>query len=160
MSLTMTLPSSPDGARAVPEGIATEPDRPPRFGGLFWHLARRLSRLTMPLAGKRWNPFFAVVEHRGRHSGRRYSTPVAARRTADGFVVSLAFGGQVDWYRNILAAGGATIRWRGVAYPVGTPVAIPPAEALASFTVVQRVAMRAVRIEGFIRLPDARVGAA
>ena len=83
-----------------------ELDRPPRFGGLFWSLARPMSRLTMPLAGKRWNLIFAVVEHRGRRSGRVYSTPVAARRTPGGFIVSLAFGAQVDWHRNLLAAGG------------------------------------------------------
>jgi hypothetical protein len=38
----------------------------------------------LPLAGKRWNPIFAVAEHRGRKSGRQYVTPVAARASMTG----------------------------------------------------------------------------
>jgi deazaflavin-dependent oxidoreductase (nitroreductase family) len=114
----------------------------------------------MPLAGKRWNPVFAVVEHRGRSTGRAYRTPVAARRTADGFVISLAFGSQVDWYRNIVAAGGGIIRWRGVDYRVGAPERTSPVEAFAAFHPVQRFFMRIAGIDGFIRVRDADGSAA
>src|SRR5437879_4644534 len=93
----------------------------PRFGGLLWRLSRLTKSLTLPLAGKRWNPIFAVVEHRGRRTGRAYATPVAARRTDGGFLITLAFGAQVDWYRNLLAADGGVIRWRGHAYRVTAP---------------------------------------
>ncbi len=130
---------------------ATAPSRP-RFGGIFWRLSRFTRPLTMPLAGKRWNPVFAIVEHRGRRTGRVYRTPVAARRTAEGFVISLAFGAQVDWYRNIMAAGGGIMRWRGKAYRVGAPVRIGPVEAFAAFHPVQRVFMRIAGIDGFIRV--------
>jgi hypothetical protein len=34
---------------------------PPRFAGFFWRLARRTGALALPLAGKRWNPIFAVM---------------------------------------------------------------------------------------------------
>jgi deazaflavin-dependent oxidoreductase (nitroreductase family) len=114
----------------------------------------------MPLAGKRWNPVFAVVEHRGRSTGRAYRTPVAARRTADGFVISLAFGSQVDWYRNIVVAGGGIIRWRGVDYRVGAPEPTSPVEAFAAFHPVQRFFMRIAGIDGFIRVRDADGSAA
>jgi deazaflavin-dependent oxidoreductase (nitroreductase family) len=125
----------------------------PRFGGVLWRITRRTTALALPLAGKRWNPVFAVVEHRGRSTGRPFATPVAARRTADGFVVSLAFGAQVDWYRNLMAAGGGTIRWRGKDYAVGRPAVIERASALAAFHPIQRFFLRIGGIDGYISIP-------
>ena len=126
--------------------------RPPLFGGLLWRLARRTGGFAMPLAGKRWNPIFAVLEHRGRRSGRTYATPVAARRTDDGFVISLAFGAQVDWYRNVVAAGGGAIRWRGATYAVADPRRIGPAAGIAAFNAVQRFFLRLGAIDGYVHL--------
>lgn len=83
---------------------------------------RRLNPLMLSLAGSRRLSMFAVIYHRGRRSGRSYATPVSARPTADGFVISLTFGEQADWFRNVQAAGGCTIRWKGVNYPVIEPV--------------------------------------
>jgi deazaflavin-dependent oxidoreductase (nitroreductase family) len=108
----------------------------------------------MPLAGKRWNPVFAVVLHEGRRTGRRYATPVAARRVAGGFVISLAFGAQVDWYRNLLAAGGARIRWRGREYEIGAPETIDRQTGRAAFHPIQRLALRVGGIDGYIRVAD------
>lgn len=127
----------------------------PRFGGILWRLARRTTALMLPFAGQRWNPVFAVLEHRGRRTGRQYEAPVAARRVAGGFVVALAFGAQVDWYRNLVAVGGGSLRWRGETYTVGAPVVIDPNLGLASFHLIQRAALRLGGIDAFIRLPDA-----
>ncbi len=139
--------------------IATTPrtreTREPRFGGILWRLARRTTALMLPFAGRRWNPVFAVLEHHGRRTGRRYEAPIAVRRVAGGFVVALAFGAQVDWYRNLLAAGGGSLRWRGGTYAVGAPVAIDADIGVASFHLIQRVALRLGGIDAFIRLPDA-----
>lgn len=108
----------------------------------------------MPLAGKRWNPVFAILEHQGRKSGRPYATPVAVRRTADGFVISLAFGAQVDWYRNLLTAGGGTIRWRGRAYRVTVSERLDAAAALPAFHPVQRFLLRLGGVDGYVRVRD------
>lgn len=126
----------------------------PRFGGLLWRMARFTSPMTMPLAGKRWNPIFAVIEHRGRRSGRRFATPIAARRIVGGFVISLAFGAQVDWYRNVVAGGGGTIRWRGETYRVATPERIDVATGLASFNPIQRFFLRIAGVDGYVRVAD------
>jgi deazaflavin-dependent oxidoreductase (nitroreductase family) len=126
----------------------------PRFGGILWRMARFTSPVTMPLAGKRWNPIFAVIEHRGRRSGRHYATPIAARRVAGGFVISLAFGAQVDWYRNLLADGGGTIRWRGDRYLVSRPERIDAASGLAVFHPAQRFLLRLAGVDGYVRLAD------
>jgi deazaflavin-dependent oxidoreductase (nitroreductase family) len=127
----------------------------PRFGGILWRAARLTSPMTMPLAGKWWNPVFAVVEHRGRRSGRHYATPVAVRRAAGGFVISLAFGAQVDWYRNLVAADCGTIRWRGERYRVSRPERIDVAVGLAAFHPVQRLLLRIAGVDGYVRVADA-----
>ena len=129
----------------------------PRFGGILWRFSRRTSGWASPLAGRRWNPLFARVLHRGRRSGRAYQTPVAARRVADGFVISLAFGAQVDWHRNLEAAGGGVIRWRGRDYEVSGPEMIDADEALREFDPVQRLFLRLAGIDGYIRVLDAAV---
>lgn len=137
-------------------GASAEP--PPRFGGILTRLVRRSTGLVLPLAGKRWNPLFAVVLHRGRRSGREHATPVAARRVPEGFVIALAFGARVDWYRNLRAAGGGRIRWRGHHYPVGAPETVGAATALPAFLPVQRVLFRMAGISGYIRVRDASPG--
>ena len=126
----------------------------PRFGGVLWRLARRTNAAALPFAGKRWNPIFSVIEHRGRRSGRLYTTPVAARRVERGFVISLAFGPQVDWHKNLLAAGGGTIRWRGNDHPVGAPQRIDVAQAVNAFHPIQRLLMRVAGLDGFVFVPD------
>lgn len=132
-----------------------EPAPKPRFGGVLWRIARLTSPLTLPLAGKRWNPVFSIVEHRGRKSGRRYAAPVAARRIDGGFVLALAFGAQVDWYRNLVAAGGGTIRWRGEQYPVTAPERIGPEAGVAAFHPLQRLLVRIAGIDGYVHVRDA-----
>jgi deazaflavin-dependent oxidoreductase (nitroreductase family) len=132
----------------------------PRFGGVLWRAARLLNPIMLPLAGKRWNPIFAVVEHRGRKSGREYVTPVAARRVDDGFVISLAFGAHVEWYRNLVAGQGATIRWRGRVYRVESPERIDKATALPAFMLIQRLALRIAHVDGYVRVFDAEPGRA
>ena len=122
----------------------------PRFGGVLWQLARRTSALAMPLAGTRWFPAFGLVVHRGRRSGIERRTPVAVRRSGNGFVLALAFGTQVDWYRNLVAAGGGRIRWRGRGYPVGAPAIVDRETAIAAFHPIQRLFLRLGGIDGFI----------
>jgi deazaflavin-dependent oxidoreductase (nitroreductase family) len=150
----MTVTTSHTGTASAAAGAAAASARAARFGGLFRRLARITSPLTLPLAGKRWNPVFAVVEHRGRRTGRRYTAPVAARRVPGGFVISLAFGAHADWHRNLLAAGGGAIRWRGRMYPVASPVPLDAAVARAAFHPVQRVLVRLASIDGFVRVAD------
>ena len=84
----------------------------------------------------------------------RTRPPWLTRRTSDGFVVALAFGAHVDWYRNLVVAGEGRIRWRGKEHPVGQPESVDADTALAAFHPVQRLALRIGGIDGFIRLPD------
>jgi hypothetical protein len=76
---------------------------------------------------------------------------------ADGFIISLAFGAQVDWHRNLEAAGGGVIRWRGRDYEVSRPEMIDGDVALSAFHAVQRLFLRLGGIDGYIRVHDAAV---
>ena len=124
-------------------------------------LPKRLARFNLlvtnrvlgPLA--RRAPGFAIVSHVGRRSGRAYRTPVAARRSGDGFIIALAFGAQVDWYRNLVAAGGGTIHWRGDVYSVTAPERVEAATVLTTFDPVQRFLLRIAGIDGYIQVRDA-----
>jgi len=58
-------------------------------------------------------PPFAVIEHRGRRSGRPYRTPVFAFRRGSEVVVVLSYGRNSQWVQNLEAAGaGGLIRAR------------------------------------------------
>lgn len=116
---------------------------------------RRLNPLMLSLAGSRRLSMFAVVYHQGRRSGRSYATPVSARPTVDGFVISLTFGEQADWFRNVQAAGGCTIRWKGVNYPVIEPVVVDWATVRSAFSLVERALVPVIGIEQFVRLRHA-----
>ncbi len=95
--------------------------------------ARLVNPLVLRLAGTRLLPLCGVLEHRGRRSGRLFRTPVVVRPTRDGFVVPTPWGDRSDWYRNIRAAGGCVVRWRGRDFPMVDPELVNVAEAGAAF---------------------------
>jgi deazaflavin-dependent oxidoreductase (nitroreductase family) len=116
---------------------------------------RRLNPLMLSLAGSRRLPMLAVIHHRGRRSGHSYTTPLAARLTADGFVIPLTFGEQADWFRNVQAAGGCMIQWKGVNYQVIEPVVVDWTTIRASFYPAERILVPLIGIEHFVRLRHA-----
>lgn len=88
------------------------------------------NRLTLRFAGKR---VYAVVHHQGRKSGSAYQTPVFAVPAGDGFILPLPYGEHADWCRNVLAAGGCRMQWRGRWYTLQNPRLIQPSEAICFF---------------------------
>jgi len=74
----------------------------------FRHIVGRyVNPVTRPLA--RRLPSFAVLTHRGRKSGRLYTTPVNVFRRGDEYFFYLTYGSDVQWVKNVLAAGSCTI---------------------------------------------------
>jgi deazaflavin-dependent oxidoreductase (nitroreductase family) len=116
---------------------------------------RHLNQLMLSLAGSRRLPMLAVIHHRGRRSGHSYATPLGARPMGDGFVIPLTFGERADWFRNVRAAGGCMIRWKGVNYPVIEPVVVDWATIRSAFYPVERVVVPLIGIEQFVRLKHA-----
>jgi hypothetical protein len=70
-----------------------------------------LNRATRQLALTGHGPF-SLILHVGRNSGR-YETPVILAAVPEGFVAELTYGENVQWLRNIEAAGGCTVVYRG-----------------------------------------------
>ncbi len=58
-------------------------------------------------------PLFGILTYAGRKSGRLYHTPLNVFKRGDGFVFALTYGSEVDWVKNVLAAGEAGLRTRG-----------------------------------------------
>jgi deazaflavin-dependent oxidoreductase (nitroreductase family) len=113
----------------------------------FAPIAPVFNRVAVRIAGDPLLPFWGVVRHEGRKSGRIYSTPVVARRTADGFAIPLAFGEGADWCRNLLAKGRGVMRWSGAEYPVFDPKVVGREEALPLFNGFEQRGLRAAGIE-------------
>ena len=70
------------------------------------------NRLLAPFAARL--PGLGVLEHIGRRSGTVRRTPLSVlRRGPDRYVIALYYGPDVEWARNVLAAGGCRVRTRG-----------------------------------------------
>jgi len=96
-------------------------------------VAKVLNPIVSPLA-ERMRPF-AVLHHKGRRSGREYSTPVQAYPTkSGGFVVALGYGYNSDWALNLLAAGGGSATRQGKRYVLTNPRRAGRDEALEQAT--------------------------
>jgi deazaflavin-dependent oxidoreductase (nitroreductase family) len=69
------------------------------------------NRFVLLFAG--WIPPLATVIHHGRLTGRKYRTPILAFPTDPGFVFALTYGRDVDWVKNLFAAGDGIIEYGG-----------------------------------------------
>lgn len=97
-------------------------------------LARFNRRMTNPIqrlwAGRL--PGYGIIEHVGRRSGTRYRTPVNLwQARPGGFAVLLTYGPERDWVKNLLAAGGGEIVWRGRRIAVSEPRVVSGSEGWA-----------------------------
>jgi deazaflavin-dependent oxidoreductase (nitroreductase family) len=138
-------------ARAVHTLGAAKSERP-LAGRIFGLFAPILNRFVTRIAGRRFVPLYVLLRHRGRRSGRAYATPVVGMRVAGGFAIPMAFGEGADWYRNIVASGGATMRQNGTEHQLGDPAAIDPDSAASPFPEWQRPVFRALGIRRFLFL--------
>jgi deazaflavin-dependent oxidoreductase (nitroreductase family) len=114
-------------------------------------LKHTLNPLTRRLARSSFGPF-ALIQHVGRRSGKRYETPIIARPIHDGFVIELTYGPDVDWHKNIVAAGGCTLVWHGRAYPINRIEPLDAETGRAAFSAFQQLILRLLRRTHYERL--------
>jgi deazaflavin-dependent oxidoreductase (nitroreductase family) len=96
---------------------------------------------------------FAIIRHVGRRSGKPYETVIMVWPLGEGFVIALTYGPKVDWYRNVLAAGGGTVFWHRKVYVVGKPEPIDADTALPAFPAPFRLIFRSFgRREEFVQV--------
>lgn len=152
------MASSPSHERA-PGNMADAPNGASGMKGVRRSLVTIGTRLFNPLtarfAGSRYFPLYALVRHHGRRSGRAYATPVVAHPTPDGFLIPLAFGEGADWFRNVRAAGGCVVRWRGIEYQVVEPEVVEWATVRSAFSPVERLLVPLFGATRFVRLHHA-----
>jgi deazaflavin-dependent oxidoreductase (nitroreductase family) len=143
------------GAGSVPAPVA--PSR--LVQTVIRPMTKVLNPLIVKLAGRRHFGMAAQIQHVGRLSGRVYVTPASARVHGDVIVIALTFGNQSDWARNVLAAGGCTIRIDGRSYRATNPRLLSREEAgpllKSAFSPVQRAGMRVLGVRQFLRLQAA-----
>ncbi len=121
------------------------------YAGFRWFLKNVFNRLTLVWAGKAGSPF-ALVEHFGRRSGKRYKTPIMVEPLGDGFVFELTYGPNVDWYRNVVVAKGCTLAWHGKKYQLSAPEPLDFKTGRAAFPAPARLILRLLNRRNFVRL--------
>ena len=99
-------------------------------------------------------PPWAVIEHRGRVSGRSYRTPVNAYRRGSVFAVVVLYGPDSDWVRNLLAAGGGGVVRGGRRYALSGCRVVAVASGDPVLSRVSPVARLLGRVSGFLLVGD------
>jgi deazaflavin-dependent oxidoreductase (nitroreductase family) len=97
----------------------------------------------------------AFMLHQGRRSGRRYRTPVMPLSLRDGFLVSLPYGPERDWVRNVLAAGRCALLRGGRRFELTDPRLLDAAGAAPLLPAALRPALRVAPGIHFVRLSAA-----
>jgi deazaflavin-dependent oxidoreductase (nitroreductase family) len=116
-----------------------------------------LNPVVRRVAGRLPAPL-VLLRHRGRTSGRLYTTPLIAQRIFDGYIVPLTYGERADWVKNVRAAGKAELLHGGAAHGLISPVILDEHEALPLLEPLLRIPAQAVGIRRFLRLQNATTG--
>jgi len=129
---------------------------PPETPALVERVVRPLTVILNPLilrvAGGWWFPMFSLLRHRGHRTGRMYVTPVTAMPRGGWFWLGLTFGKDSGWARNVLAAGGCTVRYRGADFRLVEPAVLDGTAVRHELPPVIRFAMSLVGIREVLRL--------
>ena len=117
------------------------------------------NRILGPLA--RSAPGFLLITHRGRNSGRTYTTPVNAFRQGasgdaagdgDRLMIALTYGADTDWVRNVRAAGGCEGVRRRRRIVLDDPRTVATADGMAVMPAPVRVALGVLDVTEFMSL--------
>ncbi len=110
-----------------------------------------LNPAMLLLAGREhW--YAAALQHTGRRSGKTYTTPVVADRVVDGVIVPLPYGTGIDWLRNVVASGHATITVHGRTYAVTDPQLIDAETAGPQLSARRRRVFERFGVDCFVKL--------
>ena len=113
-------------------------------------LKHTLNRVTLRAARSGRGPF-SIVTSVGRKTGKTYETPIIVQPTQGGFMIELTYGDQVQWYKNVRAAGHCVITYRKVEHEI---VGFEPVDAetgIAAFSPGQQRILSTLRRSHFVR---------
>jgi deazaflavin-dependent oxidoreductase (nitroreductase family) len=107
------------------------------------------NRASRRFAG--WLPGFGLLLYQGRKSGTAYRTPMNVFRQGDEYVLALTYGSDVQWVKNVIAAGGCELVTRGRTVQLADPrLIVDPARRLMPQPV--RFFLGLLRVTEFLRL--------
>ena len=96
--------------------------------------------------------YASVIRHTGRKSGKPFETPVGVLATNGEFIITLPYGVNADWLKNVLASGSATIVNEGNAYEVDQPEIVPTDAVAAHFPPRELRTLRLFGVDQCLRL--------
>jgi deazaflavin-dependent oxidoreductase (nitroreductase family) len=114
----------------------------------FWVLKNTLNRVTRRAARSGLGPV-SLVRHTGRKTGRTYETPLILAAYGPDFIAELTYGPQVEWYRNVVAAGRCTVIFKGVEYPIDRVEPCDPEVGRKAFGYPAALLLRVLRRHEF-----------
>jgi deazaflavin-dependent oxidoreductase (nitroreductase family) len=109
------------------------------------------NKVLIHISGKKFG-HFAILTHVGRKSGRLYRIPIIAEPFENGFVLALTYGKKVDWYENVIAKGGCSLRWKNKDYQLINPEFIDKEVGVLAFPAIFRPGLRKTGIQYYLRL--------
>jgi deazaflavin-dependent oxidoreductase (nitroreductase family) len=120
----------------------------------MWRFRRVVRRyvnpVTRPVA--RRLPTFAILTHQGRRSGRTHTTPINVFRRGDYYFFFLTYGSDVQWVKNVLAAGSCSIETRGRVVDLVEPELITDPELRPAPAHVRFVERRIAGVTQYLRM--------
>ena len=111
---------------------------------------RYVNPVTQRFAGKL--PTFGILTHQGRKSGRTYQTPINVFRRGDAYFFFLTYGSDVQWVKNVLAAGSCSIETRGRVVELVEPELITDPELRPAPALVRFVEGRIAGVTQYMRM--------
>jgi deazaflavin-dependent oxidoreductase (nitroreductase family) len=116
------------------------------------HVFNRFSRLFA-----RWLPGFGILVYRGRRSGAMYRTPLNTFRRGDDWIFALTYSSQVQWVKNVMAAGEADLEHGSETIHLVEPrLFVDPSRRLMPFPIRQFLGL--MRVSEFMRMRAATDG--
>ncbi len=101
----------------------------------------------------------AIVLHRGRVTGYEYRTPLFAFPTDEGFAIALTYGRDVDWLKNVQAAGTCVLVRSGEAIRLGNPRVVGWASGSRHMPFPVRVSLLGLQARDFLLLDRVEIDA-
>jgi deazaflavin-dependent oxidoreductase (nitroreductase family) len=135
----------------------SEPSSRPRTRFQFFlpfttKVFNRFSRLFV-----KWLPMFGIIRYRGRKSGKTYRTPMNVFRRGEEYIFALTYSSDVQWVKNVLAAGEADLEVRNRTIHLVEPeLFVDPTRHLMPQPV--RTVLGFARVSEFLRMRIASEG--
>jgi deazaflavin-dependent oxidoreductase (nitroreductase family) len=115
------------------------------------HFATRfIDPLLLPVATRL--PGFGVLTHVGRVTGRVYRTPINLFRRGDDYLFFLTYGSDVQWVKNVIAAGFCSVETRGRVVELVEPELITDPELRPAPPHVRFVERRIAGVTQYLRM--------